>query len=274
MHSAQTRPPSVRQARRCGVGGDMRPVIGVSNNFGMNADPAPRPQTYLLADYSDGVFAAGGIALPLPVPPRYDDALLDEILDCCDGVIFSGGYDLDPQHYGEALHPRTQPLHERRDRFEVDLFRRADARRMPILGICLGHQAAHVARGGALVQHVDELGLAPSIVHYLPNEQIAFHEVGIEADSRLAGVMGASRVEVSSRHHQVVAAGRLGAGLRTAATADDGVIEASEDCDGRFLVTVQWHPEDLLDRPEHLALFEALVEEARAAAYRRSPNSR
>lgn len=247
----------------------MRPIIGVTSNFGLNDEDPSRLQSYLLAGYSDGVFAAGGVAQPIAIPPWHDAALLDEILDCYDGMLFTGGFDLDSRHYGAPFHPRAHVLHQRRERFEMDLFRRADARRVPILGSCLGHQVAHVARGGALLQHVDDLDLAPAVVHHLANEENAFHGIEIEDDSCLARVVGAARIdgatriEVSSRHHQIVDPARPGAGLRTTAVSDDGVIEASEDCDGRFLLTVQWHPEDLLDRPEHLALFEVLTEEAR-----------
>lgn len=241
----------------------MRPIIGITSNFGMNKEKPSRLHSYLLAGYCDGVLAAGGLAQPVPVPPDHDGALLDEILDCYDGLLFTGGADLDPLRYGARPHQRTHVLHSRRERFEVDLFRRADARRAPILGICLGHQLAHVARGGALLQHVDDLDLSPAVAHHLADEENAYHDVDIAADSRLAESIGVARLEANSRHHQIVDPARVGAGLATVATSADGVIEASEDCDGRFLLTVQWHPEDLLDRREHLALFRALVDEAK-----------
>ena len=240
----------------------MRPRIGITSNFAMNTEDPPRPQSYLLAGFTDGVFLAGGLGMPVPVPPAHDDALLDELLAQYDGLIFTGGYDLDPQLYGEAPHARTTPLHPRRCQFEMDLFRRADQARVPMFGICLGHQVAHVARGGRLIQHVDELELTPAICHHTTNEENAWHDVAISPDSRLSGVVGVSQLEVSSRHHQIVDQQHPGLGLKTVATAADGVIEASEDCDGRFLLTVQWHPEDLLDRPPHLNLFAALVEAA------------
>jgi putative glutamine amidotransferase len=240
----------------------MRPIIGITSNFGSNREQPPRLQSYLLAGFADGVFAAGGLAQPVPVPPEHDDRLLDEILDCYYGLLFTGGFDLDSKSYGARPHPRTHALHPRRERFELDLFRRADARRIPILGICLGHQLAHVARGGALLQHVDDLDLSPAVVHHFSDEENAFHDVAIAAGSRLADLIGVAQLEVNSRHHQTIDPARVGAGLTTVATSADGVVEASEDCDGRFLLTVQWHPEDLLDRREHLALFRGLVDEA------------
>ena len=244
----------------------MRPIIGVSSNFGVNRDETPREQSYLLAAYTDGVFAAGGLPQPVPVPPDYDDALLDQILACYDGLMFSGGFDLPPRLFGESPHPRTIPLHERRARFELDFFRRADRAGIPIFATCLGHQAAHVARGGRLIQHVDDLALTPPVTHHLPKDVNAFHQVRIEPGSRLARIVGNTQLKVNSRHHQIVDGEHLGTGLRTVAIAADAVVEASEDCDDRFLLTVQWHPEDLLDRPEHLRLFATLVQEA--AAYR------
>jgi len=241
----------------------MRPVIGTTSNFNLNKEDPPRPQSYLLAGYSDAIFAVGGMPQAIPVPPAYDDALLDEILTRCDGLMFTGGYDLDPRHFGEQPHACSILLHPRRDTFELDLFRRADAKRIPIFAICLGHQLAHVARGGRLIQHIDDLRLTPAVRHHLPNDENAFHDIQIEPGARLAKIVGGTRIEVNSRHHQIVDSDHLGAGLRTVAVSADGVVEASEDCDGRFLLTVQWHPEDLLDRPEHLALFAALVNAAR-----------
>ncbi len=240
----------------------MRPVIGVTNSFNPNQEEPERLQSHLLAGYSDGIYAGGGLPCAIPVPSESDATLFDEIISRCDGLMFTGGYDLRPDHFGQQLHARTHLMHPRRDRFELELFRRADARRLPIFGICLGHQVAHVARGGRLIQHVDDLGLSPTVCHHRPNEENAFHDVRIEPDSGLARIVGRTRLEVASRHHQIVDHEHPGRGLRTTAASADGAIEASEDCDGRFLLTVQWHPEDLLDRKEHLDLFAALVDEA------------
>lgn len=240
----------------------MRPAIGITSSFNPNNEQPQRLQSHLLAGYSDAVYAVGGLPHAIPAPPEPDATLLDEIISRCDGLMFAGGYDLMPSHYGQQPHAHTHLMHPRRDRFELELFRRADARRLPIFGICLGHQVAHVARGGRLIQHLDDLDLSPTIRHHLPNEENAFHDVRIEPDSRLAQIVGGTHLEVNSRHHQIVDSAYPGRGLRTTAVSVDGVIEASEDCDGRFLLTVQWHPEDLLDRAEHPDLFAALVDHA------------
>ena len=245
-----------------GVKAAMRPAIGVTSGFDVAPTVRPpRERLTLLAPYSDAIYAAGGIPRPLAPPPTHDDALLDALLAGLDGLVFTGGPDLNPRHYGQPLHPKTQLMHERRDAFDVDLFRRADAARIPIFAICLGFQVAHVARGGKLIQHVDDAGLTPPVTHHI-SEGSAYHPVAIEADSRLAGVIGASELEVNSRHHQAVDPSFQGRDLRPVAFSPDGLPEASEDCEGRFLIAVQWHPEDLCDRPEHRRLFEALVQAA------------
>lgn len=239
----------------------MRPLIGVTSSFEIGENQ--RARAYLNAAYTDAVFAAGGLPQPLPLPPKNDPALFDELLARCDGLLFTGGPDLNPKHYGQTPHPKTGVLHERRDNFEIEFFRRADAAGLPILAVCLGCQVANVARGGCLVQHVDDLPRQTNTIHHKPDNTAAYHDVSVEPDSRLAKIVGATRFEVNSRHHQIVDRAQVGGNLRPVAFAPDGVVEAAEDRDGRFLFAVQWHPEDLIDRPEHLRLFQALVDAAR-----------
>ncbi|MEW6250958.1 MAG: gamma-glutamyl-gamma-aminobutyrate hydrolase family protein [Planctomycetota bacterium] len=246
----------------------MRPLIGITSGFQTSRDSeSPAGRLYLASDYSDAVLAAGGLPLPLPVPPEPDEWLIREMLQRVDGLLFTGGPDIDPQRYGEPRHEKTQVLHPRRESFELALFRAADEARIPTLAICLGFQLVHVARGGRLVQHVDDLPLAPAIPHHAEQGRSAWHPVQVEPDSRLASVVqvgrGASErpeLEVNSRHHQGVLTEHGGRDLRPVAWAPDGLLEASEDLSGsRFLLAVQWHPENLADRPEHLRLFAALV---------------
>jgi len=243
----------------------MKPIIGVTCSFtGDSDDPGhgDRPRAFVNAAYTDAVFAAGGMPQPIAVPPQADIAVIDEMLVRFDGLLFTGGADLDPRHYGQAKHPKTRPMHDRRGSFEVDLFRRADVRKMPILSICLGCQIASVGRGGCLVQHVDDLTPASAVQHHRPDHGNAYHPVQVDPESTLAKITGRIAFEVNSRHHQVVDRSQMGGSLRPVAFAPDGVVEAAEDMDGRFLLAVQWHPEDLVDRPEHLALFKALVDAA------------
>jgi putative glutamine amidotransferase len=240
----------------------MRPIIGITSDFDLDSRPERQEQTSLPAAYGDAIFAAGGLPLLLPVPASHDEQLRGELLARVHGVVFTGGRDVHPRHYGEPLHAKTRPLHERREAFELALFRQADMARIPIFAICLGSQVACVARGGKLIQHVDDLSLKPPVVHGLPQGRSAFHTVRITPDSRLAAIVGGTEIRVNSRHHQAARADHPGRGLRPVAFSPDGLLEAAEDMGGRFLLSVQWHPENLIDRPQHLALFQALIQAA------------
>lgn len=246
----------------------MRPLIGITSNIETRDEAARtnrKPHCYINAAYVDAVYAAGGAPLVLPPPPAdFSESDFAELLRPCDGLLFTGGPDLDPKHYGQPRHPQTCVLPQRRDRFDIALFRHADRQERPILAICLGCQIASVARGGSLVQHVDDLPAKVAVEHHRPDHSSAFHAVRIDPDSRLAAIIGRTEIEVNSRHHQVVNRDQLGGRLRPVAFAPDGVVEAVEDGEGRFLIAVQWHPEDLLDRPEHLGIFRALIEAASA----------
>jgi gamma-glutamyl-gamma-aminobutyrate hydrolase PuuD len=202
-------------------------------------------------DYVRMIEAAGG--RPLLVPPS--EAGIDETLEAVDALVFSGGSDLDPELYGQEAHPATVGVVAARDRAELALLEGALARDMPVLAICRGSQVMNVARGGDLVQHL------PDVVgdekHKHTPGVFADHDVAVEAGTRLGDLLGGGHAPVKSHHHQGL--GRLGEGLRVAATAGDGTIEAVEDPSARFAVGVLWHPE----AGEDTKLFEALVEEAR-----------
>jgi len=180
----------------------------------------------------------------------------------CDGVLLTGGPDVEPWRYGEAplagvpLQPDAA-----RDALDVAVLRRADDRGWPVLGVCYGCQVLNVQRGGSLVQDLDAAGL-PGHRHAGPRDAVA-HPVRRDAVSRWLRDLPAE-FAVNSRHHQAVA--RAGAGLRAVATAPDGVVEALEGDDAdRYVVAVQWHPEDLVGGP-HEALFRGF----RAACARRA----
>lgn len=245
----------------------MRPRIGVTMSFNTSTevDP-PRDRAALYASYIDAVLAAGGLPCPVPVLPAAQLDLIPDILAGLDGVLFTGGDDLNPQHYGQESHACSGLMHPRRDAFELPFFRAADEARVPILAICLGFQLAHVARGGSLYQHVDDLQLTPRVTHHLPHDKSAYHPVRVAPTSTLRTVLGTGGLETNSRHHQVVDPEHLGTGLTPVAWAPDGIVEAAEDMDNRWLLAVQWHPENLIDRPPHLQLFTALVTAAGRAA--------
>jgi putative glutamine amidotransferase len=240
----------------------VRPTIGVTCSFEPSDAAVPRLRSYLNAAYTDAIYLAGGIPFPITPPPEHDPACIDELLARCDGVLFSGGADVSPQRYGQSPHPRTAAMHERRDRVEFELFQVVQRSALPVLSICLGCQVANVACGGGLVQHVDDLARPHAVEHYKPDHSPAYHDVRVVADSLLERIVGKTQFEVNSRHHQVLDPSALGAGLRAVAFAPDGVVEAAEMPGPRFMLAVQWHPEDLIDRPEHMSLFRALVAQA------------
>ncbi|MCG3126643.1 MAG: putative glutamine amidotransferase [Phycisphaerae bacterium] len=243
----------------------MKPRIGVTCSFAASQTPPHRPRTSLNAAYSDAIYAAGGIPFPIAPPAQPDPDTLQAVLANLDGLLFTGGPDLNPRHYGQTPHAKTEILDARRDAFDIALFAAADQRRLPILSICLGCQIASVARGGCLVQHVDDLPRRNALQHHAGHDG-TFHDVEVDPQSRLAAIAGRTRFEVNSRHHQVIDRSQVGGRLRPVAFAPDGVVEAAEDMENGFLLAVQWHPEDLIDRPEHLRLFQALV-----AASRKTP---
>jgi len=232
--------------------------IGVTCNvevvrYGLWSEPAAMvPFTYVTA-----IARAGARPLLLaPTPADLEDP--SELLDLLDGVLITGGSDLDPARYGAEPHPATEPASADRDAFELMLVRAAAERDLPCLGICRGMQVVNVAYGGKLEQHLhDHL---TDDIHRGADGDFADHRVDVEPDSLAAVAAGDTRVAVKSYHHQGVA--RVGDGLRVTARAEtDGTVEAVEDADRRFMLGVLWHPEeDEADR-----LIAAFVQECRAA---------
>jgi putative glutamine amidotransferase len=230
----------------------MRPIVGITSyaeevTWGAWVEPsAVVPLAYVHA-----VERAGG--RPLVVPPS--QKAIEETLGVLDGIIFSGGSDLHPELYDADPHPETTDVREERDRAELALLSAALEQDMPVLAVCRGSQVLNVARGGDLVQHLPEV-VGHERHKHKPGE-FSDHEVRLDVETRVGALLGA-RAPVKSHHHQGF--GRIGDGLREAGWADDGTVEALEDPSKRFVVGVLWHPEE----GEDLALFEALVEQARA----------
>jgi putative glutamine amidotransferase len=189
-----------------------------------------------------------------------------EALAGLDGLLLTGGEDVDPARYGEPTHATVVDVEKARDDFEIGLVSEARARKLPVFAICRGIQLLNVAGGGSLVQDI------PSQVPGALDHQLAVpahqpfalaHEIWIDKDTLLARLMNdrlndADTCDVNSRHHQAIK--QLAAGLRVSATAPDGVIEAVEDPSGAFCLGVQWHPENFWRTGEFRALFEGFVE--------------
>jgi putative glutamine amidotransferase len=237
----------------------MRPLIGVTTSelrrgelgtLRRHGEP-PHPEMALGMTYMRAVDAAGG--LPVVLPPVALESVPD-LLERLDGICLSGGPDLDPDAYGaSSRHPELGPTEPTLDAFELTVARAADAAGLPLLGVCRGAQALNVARGGTLHQHIDGHRQAAM-------GTVRTHSVKVAPGSRLAAITSSGEIEVNSFHHQAVDV--PGAGLRVVAHAIDGTAEAIEDRTRELFVGVQWHAETLADRPEHGALFKALVDAA------------
>ena len=234
-----------------------RPVIGITTyltraRFGMWED-----ETALVpAAYVSAIERAGGRALL--VPPSAEGT--EETLDRLDGLLFSGGSDLGPDLYDQEPHEETLGVVPGRDKAELALLEAALARDMPVLAVCRGSQVLNVALGGDLVQHLPDV-VGDEKHKHTPGE-FADHDVDVLPDTFLHDIVG-EHAPVKSHHHQGY--GTLGAGLREAARAEDGTVEALEDPSRRFALGVLWHPE----AGEDMALFEGLVDEARRYAEER-----
>jgi putative glutamine amidotransferase len=229
----------------------VRPIVGITTYAEQARWGAWDVPTALVPlSYVQAIERAGG--RPLLVPAAEDG--IEETLEALDGLLFSGGSDLDPATYGAEPHPETNGARPERDRAELALMSAAFARDLPLLAVCRGMEVLNVARGGDLVQHL------PDVVGHEDHKHtpgvFGDHEVALRGGSRLSHVLG-ERAPVKSHHHQGI--GRLGEGLVETAWADDGTIEGLEDPSMRFALGVLWHPE----QGEDFALFEALVEAAR-----------
>lgn len=212
----------------------------------------------LPAEYSQSIVRAG--AIPVLLPPVGGGKLAEAWLDRLDGVILTGGGDLDPALYGGRTHPTVYNLDPERDSAEMGLARAALERTTPILAICRGLQVLNTVLGGSLCEHVPDV-FGDSVMHRaVPHSPIP-HGIRIEAGSRLASIVGVSETQSMSWHHQAIRT--LGKGLTPAAYADDGLIEAAELPDHPWCIGVQWHPElSAANDAIQQKLFDALTRQA------------
>lgn len=231
------------------------PVIGITAYSARAAWGAWDAEAVLLPrPYVDALARAGSVPVVLPPLPDVIAAALPRL----DGLVLSGGPDVEPVHYGQRAGEHTQPPNRDRDESERQLLTDALDDGLPVLGVCRGMQLLNVLRGGTLHQHLPDV--VGSAVHAPEHGVYARHPVSVENGSKLADVLGRTEVdEVPTYHHQGI--DRVGSGLRPVAWAPDGTVEALEDRDLPFCLAVQWHPE-VGDDP---SLFEALTAAARAA---------
>ncbi|MEW5865692.1 MAG: gamma-glutamyl-gamma-aminobutyrate hydrolase family protein [Bacillota bacterium] len=232
----------------------MRPLIGITCSTESNGS-----RRHILSyDYVHAVGAAGGD--PVILPPS-DAQAASNLANTLDGILLSGGVDIDPRHFGEDPHPRLGSIDPERDDFELALVRAALQVGTPLLAICRGIQVLNVAAGGTLFQDIPSQ-MSGAIKHRqdAPRHH-ASHRVTVERHSKLAGMVGAGEVLVNSFHHQAVR--DLAPGFIVSARATDGVIEGIESTHDLFVVGVQWHPESMTDvYPAMLEIFATFVAEA------------
>lgn len=242
-----------------------RPLIGIT--------PTPSTSTfnhgtfyrYCLSDtYVKAIWQGGGSPVILPWVSDTPEDILDEL----DGLILSGGGDIDPDRFGQDRHEKTDGVDDDRDRFELALMRAAAERNFPTLAICRGIQVMTVAFGGTIQQHVPDV--SDGVQHRQHEAGIGQHDpshkVVLEnTPNPISELLGTSELMVNSFHHQ--APDEVPAPLQVAGRAEDGVIEAIWHPGMAFGIGVQWHPEMLAaNHPEHAAFFRALVEAAKAPA--------
>lgn len=231
----------------------MKPLIGITAST--HREPPNRDWVVIPHDYFRAVQLAGGI--PVLLPFISTEAEADAILNRIDGLLLSGGSDVDPQLYGEDPQPWLGAVSPERDAAELALTRAALKRDLPLLGICRGHQVLAVAVGGTLWQDIPKQ-LPKSIKHAQEAPRwFTGHRVTVKDGTRLQQILG-SEILVNTYHHQAVKA--VPAGWVESATAPDGINEALEHPGYRFVLSVQWHPENFAGRPYSFApLFEAFI---------------
>jgi len=236
------------------------PLIGVSTSVTIDEYPE---RAYVNAAYLRAVEQAGGV--PVLLAPQLSAAARDALWPRLDGLVLTGGGDIEPSRFGEAAHPKTALVSTDRDALELELVDRALRDEVPMFAICRGLQVLNVALGGSVHQHVPD-AFGDGIQHsQAARRDVATHDVKLQTEgTRLGAILGTSELRVNSFHHQAVH--RLGRDLRDIGWAPDNVIEALEHADRRrFVVAVQWHPEELVGHDAAArALFTAVVDAARA----------
>jgi putative glutamine amidotransferase len=235
------------------------PLIGVTTSITIGTHPE---RAYVNSAYLNAVQRAGGI--PVALPPQLSATSLAELARTVDGLLLTGGGDIDPARFGERRHPTLYDVSSARDTVEIDAVKAMIERGRPVLAVCRGIQVLNVALGGTLYQDVgSDPGTQVAHSQSEPRDQVT-HKVRVTPGSLLARTLGVEEIEVNSMHHQAVKA--PGPGLVAVAWAPDELVEGVELADpARFVVGVQWHPEELVGHSEPACrLFAGLVSAARA----------
>lgn len=232
----------------------MRPVIGITCSSAPTSEDRPA-RYYLNQAYIRAIELAGGA--PLLIPPLGKDEATRALFEALHGLLLPGGADLQPSTYGATPHPKLGAVDPGLDETEIALACWALERDLPILGICRGQQSLNVAAGGTLFQDIPS-EMDDVLAHRVEPRAAMAHAIVVESGSRLCAIVGSTRFEVNSLHHQSVR--QVAAGFQVTARAPDGVIEGLEHPGRAFTLSVQFHPEELV--PGHTPstrLFDAFV---------------
>jgi putative glutamine amidotransferase len=223
-----------------------KPIIGISSSIEIHNNI---PSVLVHEKYICSVINAGGIPVVIPLSI---DGMSEYWVSMCDGIMLTGGEDIDPYYYKEAPHPKLQKTNGKRDKMEIELVQIARKQHKPILAICRGVTIVNVALGGTVIQDIET-----SIPNAINHSQKAArsestHDIYLDKTSRLYKIFQSSKVRVNSMHHQAI--NELALPLRKTAVASDGVIEAIEgDSESPLLVGVQWHPEELASEDQSMS---------------------
>ncbi len=252
----------------------MKPLIGITTYYVSKGEDGDRKRglpgqdlSMSSTDYAESIKESGGV--PVEIPVLEGEEYIEEIIEKIDGIIFSGGPDIDPNHYNESLKDfsflnswESSKIVPKRDDIELKLLDYAIEKDLPILGICRGMQLINIYHNGSLNQDFRKLE-RKNLNHRALNGPKWFptHDVELKNDSKVKEIYSQDRIRVNSFHHQVIK--DLGGSLKVAGISEDSMIEAIEEPDKDFLVGVQWHPEAMIEKkPKHLSLFKEFVESA------------
>ena len=241
----------------------MKPRILISTNTERFDRNANRPYTTVGLEYAQAILKTGGLPFFIGnVSPSFAQSYIEQ----ADGLLLSGGVDVDPALFDENPHPELGFVDESRDQMEQALYKAAKQKGIPVLGICRGIQSLNVFEGGSLHQHVP--AVAGTMQHSQHNlDGSLFHEIKLEPSSMLAKAYGKISIRTDSYHHQAV--NKVGNNLKAVGWANDGLIEAIEGTGNSFVLGVQWHPEMSFVRyPEQIVPFEVFMEAVKKAGAR------
>lgn len=229
-------------------------VIGITLDYETNQHYALHPWYALRENYSNAIAQFGAVPIMLP----YHVDMVDDYLSMIDGLLITGGnFDISPEIYGEAIKSDKVSVKNNRSEFELKLARGALEKDIPILGICGGEQLLNVIAGGTLIQHIPD-EIKNCLVHEQPAPKDApSHMIKLQEDSKLYAIVGSREYMVNSTHHQAVKS--VASNVAISAYAPDGVIEAIEFTDKKFVIGVEWHPE-YLKSEEDAKLIKAFID--------------